>query len=328
MVEEGARLRRDLNLRPLARHRQNIQSPHRRVGLAPAGAEGGEVVAPHQVLGGAVHGLMVEDDGNVPGMPAVEGQRRPPIDDAIAIMAAGGRNPGVEVAGDPLGLKHGNGGRFQVKVDGIAHGAGIVVLGQIQMGHLAQRMDAGIGNVLAELDRLGLRDRTLVIFSSDNGGHTYSSNEPLSGEKATLWEGGIRVPCIARWPGVLAAGSTTSLPCITMDWTATFRRLAGYTADSDREDGIDLLPYLTGKQKAQPRPLFWRRKSGPIRRVKNPGRAVRRGKWKLLEMGDGERYLFDLSKDIAEKENLIDKYPDLARDLSNALDAWEASVAN
>lgn len=192
---------------------------------------------------------------------------------------------------------------------------------------MVEHMDAGIGNVLAELDRLGLRDRTLVIFSSDNGGHTYSSNAPLSGEKATLWEGGIRVPCIARWPTVLAAGSTTSLPSITMDWTATLRRLAGCLKNSGEEDGIDLLPYLTGRQEAQPRPLCWRRKSGPVRRVNNPGRAVRRGKWKLLEMDGGERYLFDLGKDIGEKQNLIDKYPDLARDLTGALDAWEASVA-
>jgi arylsulfatase A len=193
---------------------------------------------------------------------------------------------------------------------------------------MVEHMDAGIGNTLAELDRLGLRDRTLVVFSSDNGGHTHSSNAPLSGEKATIWEGGIRVPCIARWPGVLAPGSTTSLPSITMDWTATFRRLAGCTANSAGEDGIDLLPYLTDKQQAQPRPLCWRRKSGPVRRVKNPGRAVRRGQWKLLEMDAGQRYLFDLGKDVGEKENLIDKHPDLARDLSTALDAWEASVAD
>ncbi len=193
---------------------------------------------------------------------------------------------------------------------------------------MVESMDAGIGKTLAEIDRLGLRDRTLVVFTSDNGGHTHSRNTPLSGEKATLWEGGIRVPCIARWPDVFAAGTTTPLPCITMDWTATLRRVARCAVNPENEDGVDLLPLLLDERKPPAQPLFWRRKSGPVRRVQNPSRAVRSGKWKLLEMADGTRYLFDLCHDIGEKENLIDTHAAVAKHLSDALDAWEASVAN
>jgi N-acetylgalactosamine-6-sulfatase len=191
---------------------------------------------------------------------------------------------------------------------------------------MVERLDAGIGQVLSELDRLELRERTLVVFSSDNGGHTYSSNRPLRGEKAELWEGGIRVPCLARWPGVLTAGASTSLPCITMDWTATFRRVAGCPVDGPDEDGIDLVPLLTGQHQPPDRPLFWRRKSGPVRRVDNPGRAVRNGRWKLIETGDGTRLLFDLVGDLGEQQNLSDQHGELVQQLSGALDAWESSV--
>ncbi len=191
---------------------------------------------------------------------------------------------------------------------------------------MVAHMDKRIGDLLDTLDRLRLRTRTLVVFCSDNGGHTYSSNRPLSGEKAELYEGGIRVPCIVRWPGRLPAGATTSLPCITMDWTATFRRLAGCKVAPESEDGIDLMPVLTGDEDPEPRPLCWRRKSGPIRRVRNPGRAVRRGPWKLLEMAGGQRYLFNLEHDVAEQNNLIDDHPQLARQLVRALDDWEAMV--
>ncbi len=191
---------------------------------------------------------------------------------------------------------------------------------------MVESMDSGIGKVLVTLDNLGLRDNTLVVFTSDNGGHTHSRNAPLRGSKSTIWEGGTRVPCIARWPGVLPVGETTSQVGITMDWTTTFRRLAGLTADPAGEDGIDLFPILTGKEPERERTLFWRRKKGVIRKSVEEGRAVRHGPWKLIEQATGERFLFRLTEDIAETRNLLDEKPDLAAKLSAELDAWERSV--
>lgn len=152
---------------------------------------------------------------------------------------------------------------------------------------MVESMDRGIGRVLARLDELNLRRNTLVVFTSDNGGHTYSRNAPLHGSKATIWDGGTRVPCIARWPGTLPPGKETSQVGIIMDWTATFRRLAGLAADPAGEDGIDLLPILTGKEPQRDRTLFWRRKKGPVRKSVEEGRAVRQGPWKLVEQATG-----------------------------------------
>ena len=134
---------------------------------------------------------------------------------------------------------------------------------------MVEHLDRGIGNILAELDQLKLKDKTLVVFTSDNGGDIHARNAPFSGHKSSMEEGGIRVPCIARWPGKIPA-QTVSIPTITMDWSATIRRIAGYEADPAREDGIDLMPLLTEQRMAGERSLFWRRKSGPAERSPTP----------------------------------------------------------
>lgn len=188
---------------------------------------------------------------------------------------------------------------------------------------MVESMDRGIGKVVAKLDQLDLRNHTLLVFTSDNGGHTYSRNDPLRGSKATIWEGGVRVPCIARWPGVLPRGKVTSQVGITMDWTATFRRLASVASDRAGEDGINLFPILTGKTPARERTLFWRRKKGPVRKQVEEGWAIRQGQWKLVKQATGERYLFDLDSDIGEAQNLVDDQPDLADKLEAELVAWE-----
>jgi len=137
---------------------------------------------------------------------------------------------------------------------------------------MVESMDRGIGKVLAKLDELNLCNNTLVVFTSDNGGSTWSRNTPLRGSKSTIWEGGVRVPCLARWPGVLPRGKVTPQVSITMDWAATFRRSAGLASDRAGEDGIDLLPLITGKAPARDRTLFWRRKKGPVRKKVEEGR--------------------------------------------------------
>ncbi len=192
---------------------------------------------------------------------------------------------------------------------------------------MVECMDAGIGHVLQTLEQFGLNDKTLVVFTSDNGGHTYSRNAPLRGAKAEIWEGGTRVPCIARWPGVIDAGATTDQVGITMDWTATFRRLAGSGPDPLGEDGIDLLPILRSGEQEKSRTLFWRRKHGPKRKGFDEGRAVRHGRWKLIEQKEGnEQFLFDLATDPGETKNLIANHPHLASELHEKLDRWEESV--
>lgn len=195
---------------------------------------------------------------------------------------------------------------------------------------MVEHMDQGIGKILAELDRLNLRENTMVVFTSDNGGDVNARNAPFSGKKSMLFEGGIRVPCIVRWPAKLGSGKTVSAPAITMDWTATIRRLIGLKHDSNKVDGIDLMPILTDqKTKPEVRFLFWRRKSGPKRKVKNPSRAIRRGNWKYFERtdGSGERLLFNLKDDPGETKNLIDENQDLAKTLSVELDRWEKSMS-
>ena len=191
---------------------------------------------------------------------------------------------------------------------------------------MVERMDETVGWLMAKLDELQLRNSTLVVFASDNGGHTHSRNAPLRGEKATIWEGGVRVPCIARWPGVIPAGKTTAQVSITMDWTATFRRIAGVGHDPQREDGMDLMPCLTGESSSVSRTLFWRRVKGPVRKNVEEGYAVRSGDWKLVEQASGKRQLFDLASDINESTNVWGEHPDIERSLQSQLDNWKSNV--
>lgn len=192
---------------------------------------------------------------------------------------------------------------------------------------MVERMDEGIGQILAKIESAGLREKTLVVFTSDNGGHIYSSNAPFREGKSSIWEGGTRVPCIVRWPGVVPAGEVSNQVGITMDWTATMLRMADLGSDPDGEDGVDLMPLLTGELPRQSRTLFWKRKKGPVRKSIEEGRAVRQGAWKLVEQSEGgEQFLYNLESDPGETANRIARQPELARTLSRLLDDWEAEV--
>ncbi|MEM7601131.1 MAG: sulfatase-like hydrolase/transferase [Verrucomicrobiota bacterium] len=193
---------------------------------------------------------------------------------------------------------------------------------------MVERMDHGIGEVLTKLDELGLAESTLVIFTSDNGGHTYSRNDPMRDFKATIWEGGTRVPCLVRWPGVVPAGAVTSQAAMTMDWTATFRRLSGLATDPEGEDGMSLMSFLTEPEKVESRTLFWRRKKGPVRKNVVEGHAVRQGVWKLVEQAEGERFLFDLSEDVSETTNVIEAHPEIASELGTLIKEWKAEIGS
>ncbi len=179
-------------------------------------------------------------------------------------------------------------------------------------------LDQGAGRALAALAAAGVVSNTLVIFINDNGGATYGKfyNTPLRGWKGTLFEGGIRVPLLARWPGVLPAGRAFDAPATGLDLLPTFLAAAGARpaawADSD---GVNLLPYLAGRDSARPHAdLFWRF---------NVVAAVRAGDWKLIRIQGAPPLLFNLAADLPEKNNVAAEHPDLVRDLLAKLAAWE-----
>jgi arylsulfatase A-like enzyme len=188
---------------------------------------------------------------------------------------------------------------------------------------MVEHVDACVGKLLAELDRLSLTKNTLVIFTNDNGGERLSDNGPLFHGKYTLWEGGIRVPCIARQPGVLPAGTTSAQPVITMDLTATILAAAGVRPPADAElDGVNALPILAGKEPLQERSFFWR--------LKRPGestgqKAARRGKWKYV-LDRNVELLYDLDADPGERKSLAFQNKDIVKQLREAHAQWEAGL--
>ena len=185
---------------------------------------------------------------------------------------------------------------------------------------ILERADSAIGVLLATLDRVGLAQNTLVIFTNDNGGEWLSRNAPLAHRKGTLWEGGIRVPLIMRWPGVLPAGKTSTQTAVTLDLTASILAATGTRIPDDyRPEGIDLVPLLRSDSSIERR-LFWR--------IATPNRqqqAVRAGRWKLLVDG-GHMLLFDVAADPGERTDLAARHPEIVVRLKGMLGEWERDV--
>ncbi|HEY7444939.1 MAG TPA: sulfatase-like hydrolase/transferase [Vicinamibacterales bacterium] len=199
------------------------------------------------------------------------------------------------------------------------HGQGPMVAGgSLKIyASMMKSLDDGIGRVLQALQRARLERNTLVIFTSDNGGERYSFNWPFSSEKLNLWEGGIRVPAIVRWPGIVPAGRTTEQSAITMDWTATILAATNtQPAASHPLDGEDLMPVCRGARTPYERPLFWRTQAQDAARV---------GKWKYLKESDRE-HLFDLSIDPGEKNDLRTERADIVDRMKNQHFAWNAQM--
>ena len=187
---------------------------------------------------------------------------------------------------------------------------------------MVERIDQGVGMILDELDKQGIAENTLVVFSSDNGGERYSRNTPLFHHKATLWEGGIRVPCLMRWPAKLPKGKVTSQMAITMDLHATFAAAAGAKTPLGKPlDGIDLVPLLTNDAESIQRTFYWR-----IDRSNRKQKAIRHGKWKYVNDGNTMDLLFDLEADIGEHTNLGYQHPEIVKDLQRRLKAWELEM--
>jgi arylsulfatase A-like enzyme len=185
---------------------------------------------------------------------------------------------------------------------------------------MLERADQGVGRVLAALDKAGVRQNTLVIFTNDNGGEWLSRNTPLFHHKGTVWEGGIRVPAMFRWPARLPSRRVSRQVGITMDLTASILAATGTEVPADaRHEGIDLLPILAGRTAEVERTLFWRVPPP------QPQHAVRWGDWKLLLDG-GRALLFNLRQDSSERNNLIAQHADIAQRLSALLKTWTADV--
>lgn len=186
-------------------------------------------------------------------------------------------------------------------------------------------LDDGVGRLLAKLEELGLEQDTLVLFITDNGGPlepNASDNSPLRGKKGEVWEGGIRVPYVVSWPGHVPAGARYDRPVSTLDFLPTALALAGVdNASMPATEGVNLLPFLQGTETSAPHPkLFWRHHNGSW--------AVREGDWKLVQDPDGERYLFDLARDIGERHDRIEAEPETAARLLASWRAWNASNAS
>ena len=181
---------------------------------------------------------------------------------------------------------------------------------------MMRALDEAVGRILAAVDETGLAERTLVIFTIDNGGTQYYSMGGLARGKAHLWEGGIRVPAFARWPGVIPPAITTTQVASTLDWAATILAAADAPAKPSHPlDGVDLLPVLAGGD-AFERTLFWR----TTHRTRQG--AVRSGGWTYLRDEEGE-YLFNLVLDPGERKDRKAADPERFQMLKSTYGVWE-----
>jgi arylsulfatase A-like enzyme len=183
---------------------------------------------------------------------------------------------------------------------------------------MMKSMDEGVGRVLRALEESGHARTTLVVFTSDNGGERFSYNWPFTGKKLDLFEGGIRVPAMLRWPGRIPPGRTTEQVAVTMDWTATILSAAGASAHPDYPlDGVDLLPVARGARAAFERTLFWRNSAQG---------AARSGRWKYLKVDDKTERLFDLMTDEREQADSRAARPEIFERLRAEYLKWDAQV--
>lgn len=190
---------------------------------------------------------------------------------------------------------------------------------------MVEVLDKGVSKILSALEAKGLADNTLMIFMSDNGGAGKADNSPYRGNKGNVFEGGIRVPCAARWPGKIKPGTVSDQVCITMDFSWSILTAAGTRPPEDRPfDGMDILEQVIKNRPNKKRTLFWR-----ARRGENTRKAVRDGDWKYLWLRSGdkvEEYTFNLSADPSETTNMLEKEPAQTERLKALLASWEKEV--
>ena len=190
---------------------------------------------------------------------------------------------------------------------------------------MIEAMDIAIGKVLKSLDDLNITEETLVIFTSDNGPFGgVGDASPLRADKGHLYEGGIRVPLIVRWPGKVEAGAVEETPVILTDLHPTILSATGLDFNSTiPNDGHNLLPLLKGKEKLKNRAVYWHYPNFAFHRDNRLGSAIREGDHKLIHFYDTDSVeLYNLKNDISEKNDLSGKMPQLASRLKNKLKVW------
>jgi len=201
---------------------------------------------------------------------------------------------------------------------------------------MIESVDESVGRLMAKLDELGLRDNTVVFFFSDNGGYANATSMvPLRGSKGMLYEGGIRVPMIVRWPGKVKPGGVCEEPVIGIDFYPTMLEIAGARQPSGHVlDGLSIVPLLSGKGTLNRKAIFWHfpayleaynEKQWPWRTT--PAGAIRQGDFKLIEyFEDGKIELYNLKNDLSEKNDLAGSMPEKANELHRTLIEWRKSV--
>lgn len=207
------------------------------------------------------------------------------------------------------------------------------------MAAMISAVDDGIGQIMAEVERLGMADNTCTFFTADNGPSRESRNwldgnlDPyyggsagkLKGHKFSLYEGGIRVPGIVHWPGAIPAGQVLDEPCASMDIFPTVVTAAGGDLASYEVDGTNLLSYVIDGEAPATRDIFWEQGSQT---------AVRRGQWKLVLQGqlvegappEDQVHLSNLVDDMGEQINLKEKKPELTSELTTAAESWRQQI--
>ncbi len=197
---------------------------------------------------------------------------------------------------------------------------------------MVESLDESVGRIVEVVDALGLAENTLILFYSDNGGHgPVTSMAPLRGAKGMLYEGGIRVPLIGRWPRGIAPGIESDLPVIGTDLFPTFLEVAGIVpGDSILLDGQSILPAFTGRPDEEDRILYWHfpayleaTRGMDTQWRTTPAGAIQEGSYKLIYFfEDNRRELYDLEKDVGETVNLVDVEPEIADSLERRLRVW------
>ncbi len=252
-------------------------------------------------------------------------------DEAIAVLRRMAKQPfflylAYHAVHTPIEAKREMVDRFQGRLrPGMHHG-------NATYAAMTAILDENVGRLLAELDRLEVADRTVVVFTSDNGGYVndyrgkqVTNNWPLRSGKGSLWEGGVRVPLVVRWPGVTPAGATCSEPVISCDFYPTILEIAGLSGSAEHNaqvDGVSLVPLLKDPKATLHRDaLFFHYPH--YYPTTSPVSSVRAGRWKLLQFYEDKHLeLYDLESDPSEQQNLVGQMPEKARSLHNRLERW------
>lgn len=235
----------------------------------------------------------------------------------------------------PLDAKREYVSKYEAKAPGELHD-------HVAMATMIEAVDEGIGRIVNALEETGTREKTIIVFFSDNGGYGPATDmAPLKGFKGTYYEGGIRVPFFVNWPGVVAPGVRNEVPIIGVDLFPTFCAMLGADLPEDQAlDGINLLPLLRGEEESVNRSLYWhfpaylqsygqkynKEQRDPLFRSR-PCSVVRKGEWKLIQYFEsGEFELFHLGEDEGEATNRVETDSEKAAELKANLKAWQDEI--